>query len=107
MTEVYQTSRPPRHVLPKLFVVLRCERNAGQFTYEAYFNATHVAEWLIDGKSRLDLIKDSLARCGKPDTLPLSEPDWEFYRDPSAYTAIPGEVVGVRATWPGAAELAL
>lgn len=94
-------------VLPRLYVLLRAERYCGIFYFEAYIAASHLSEWLIDGKSRRELIDDIVRRVRGANPLPIGEPDWHHSRVSDSYTAIPGDVVLVRATWPSERELAV
>ena len=100
---VYQTKPEPAVKLPefpRLFALLRAERYGGIFYFEAYVSASHCSEWLADGKTRRELINDIVARARGANPLPIGEPDWHHSRVLDAYTAIPGDVVLIRATWP-------
>lgn len=93
----------------RLFKVIRAENYANKLIVEAYFSASHVSEWFVGGRSLRDLLIEALRNPQAHSViyLPPAEPDWHHYRVPQGYAAIPGDVVGIRATWPATREAAI
>lgn len=89
----------PQFVVPLLTKLVRHNEYPTGSELEFYANATHLAEWLMDGKTRRQLIDDVATRERK--AIPVGEPDYQFSRAPlNSVSHMIGEAVLVRCTWP-------
>lgn len=91
--------------LPKLTAVIKRGLFGRQFVFDAYYSASHVTEWFVDGKTLRELVDSALWFDCQENDLPLGPPNYYHYRVPVNYAAIPGDVVGIRCTWPNETEL--